>query len=327
MRKPTILRLALAAVLSLPLLAQADPTILDSDTYTGATGLAGGIGSDGISGTSPGQSGTQGGNGGDGGDGGNGYAFNNGVLIISGGTFTGGSGGQGGRGGFGGNGADGASGGVGGNAGRGGNGGVGGNGANGLYLAPGTTVTISGGTFAGGNGGDGGDGGDGGGGGKGGPGVNGVNGGKGGKGGNGGDGGDGVNAGFGGNVGLGGPGALGKSRGSDGLPGLMGAGLGGEEPGPDISGSEGWGIYDDGATIEFQGYSFSTNTDLLSRADSYLATIQFTEGIDTQFTLYTKNLGGIKFTSLASIPEPSTAAGLCGIAALAFVVIRRRRSA
>jgi len=64
----------------------------------------------------------------------------------------------------------------------------------------------------------------------------------------------------------------------------------------------------------------------LSRPDSYPVTIEFTEGESTDFTLYTLNLGGITFTNLAAIPEPSTTAGLCGIAALAFVVIRRRRA-
>ena len=56
-----------------------------------------------------------------------------------------------------------------------------------------------------------------------------------------------------------------------------------------------------------------------------LVRIQFTEGVDTQFTLYTTNLDGITFTNLSAIPEPAAAAGLCGIVALAFVAIRRRR--
>ena len=256
MHNRTLLGLTLVAFLSLPLLAQADPSMIDSGTLTGASGSAGSAGSagsDGADGTSgnpatPGAGGADGTPGTPGGAGGNAYELSSGGLIITGGSFTGGPGG---------------------------NGGDGGNGGNG---------------FPGGNGGDGGFGGDGG------------------------------NGGNGGNGSAGGTGSFGSFYyGLDGNPGDPG-----NSQGTDRSGSEGWGIYDDGATIEFQGYSFVTGEDPLMRDNSYLVTIQFTEGVDTEFTLYTTNRDGVTFTDLASIPEPSTTAGLCGIAALAFVVIRRR---
>ena len=251
MNKRTLLSLTLAAVFSLPILALADPITTDSGTLTGEPGVAGGGVSAGDDGTddydaTPGETGEAGGRGG------NAYDFSSGVLIITGGSFTGGTGGSGGTGGMGGTGS------TGGDGGAGGPGGVGGNGGNGLYLAFGTTVTISGGSFDAGIGGVGGTGGTGGTGSLGGTAS--INGGNGGTGGNGSMGGVG---------GAGGPGGHGRDvNGSDGNPGNYGISLR-----DSLSGAAGWGIYDDGATIEFQGYSYVTGEDTLSRPNGYLVTI------------------------------------------------------